>query len=659
VYYKIYAYDKAGNLATAGPDSYRVGDPYPPTILYVDHSPQSPNYNQSVSVFAEVTEPPNASGVELVTLSYWNGSDWTNVTMTLENTFYTATIPALPYGTTVQYKVLARDYAGNWATSDVYSYNVTDEYLPIVRIDSPPQGSYLANKVSVIVYVYDDNFDRAELTIDGTVMLPWTEVGQHTFDWNTTTYPDDVYTIELAAYDMAGNFTKTKITVTVDNTPPLVVINAPADGSYVKGTVLVSVTGNDANFDRMELYIDDTEVRSWTDWGSQVYGWNTTDYPDGPYKITLKVHDKADNLATAEITVTTDNTLPFAEIRKPAKESFLKGSSDIVVYGYDDDLEQIELYIDGDSVQTWTVSGVQTHTLDTTTLADGSHTIKLTVSDKAGNVGEETITVTADNTLPSATINAPAEGSYVKGTTTVSVTGNDANFDRMELYVDDDLKQTWTTPGSHSYGWDTIDHPDGSHTISLKVYDEAENTVEKTVAANVDNTPPSIGTPSWEPEEPYADKQVNVSALVSDPAPGSGLKSVTLRYKNVTDGEWQSIEMAETALENWTATIPGQSAGENVTFYIESLDNVENSAETQTYSYIVRAPQVPWALFAAVGLGIAALVATVIYLWYRRRKRKSSGSTAASPSKSQTKPVVTLYVPSGILAGYEEDRLSE
>ncbi len=750
VSYKIYAYDKAGNVATAETDWYVVGDPYPPAISYVEHSPPSPNYNQSVSVFAEVTEHPNASGVEQVILSYWNGSDWTNVTMTLENTLYTATIPALPYGTTVQYKVFAWDYAGNRADSDVYSYEVTDKYAPIARIDSPTEGSYLANDASVIVYVYDDNFDRAELVIDSIFMPPWMETGQRTFDWNTTTYPDGVYTIELKAYDKTGNVTETKITVTVDNTPPLVVINAPADESYVKGTILVSVAGNDDNFDRMELYIDDTQVQNWTDLGSQDYGWNTTDYPDGPhtitlkvydmagnfnatavtvtvdntaptasitapadgsflkgavqvsvtgddnnfknvklyigdsivatfdesgansytwdtsaytdsvYKISLKVYDKADNLATAEITVRTDNTLPIAEIREPAQDAFLRGSSDILVFGYDANLEQVDLYIDGVSVETWTESGVQTHTWDTATLVDGSHTIKLTVSDMAGNLNERTITVTADNTLPSATIDAPEEGSYVKGVTTVSVTGDDGNFDRMGLYIDDDLIQTWTTTGSHSYGWDTTDHPDSSYTILLKVFDEAENTVEKTITVNVDNTPPSIGTPSWEPEEPYADEQVNVSALVSDPAPGSGLKSVNLWYKNKTNGEWQSIEMMEKTLGNWTATIPGQSAGENVTFYIESLDNLENSAETQTYSYTVWAPPIPWALYAAVGLGIAALVATAIYLWYRRGKKKSSGSTAASvaanSSKPQTRPAVTLYVPSGILAGHEEDR---
>ncbi len=745
VYYKIYAYDKAGNAATTVTDFYTVGDPYLPTISLVHNSPTSPSYNESVSVFAEATEPPNASGIESVILSYWNGSVWTDITMTLDNMFYTAIIPPLPYGTMVQYQVFARDYAGNLAASNLFSYDVTDNYLPIARIDGPPQGSYLAGKVSVLVYVYDDNFDRAELTIDATVVAEWMKVGQYTFEWNTTTVLDGVYLIELTTYDMAGNVAKTEIMVTVDNTPPLVIINAPAMGSYVKGTVLVSVTGNDANFDIMELYIDGSQVRNWTEWGSQYYNWNTTSYvegshtielrvydlagnfnstavtttvdntlptasintpmdeslvkgmvlisvtgdddnflsielyvdgnltatfdesgtneftwdtsaySDGVYTIALKVHDKANNLATDEITVATDNTFPLAEIRKPVEDTVLIGIGEIVVFGYDANLEQIALFIDGNSVKTWNASGEQTYTLDTRTISDGLHEIKLTVSDMAGNVDEDAITVTTDNTLPSAIINAPEEGSYLKTTVTVTVTGQDVNFDIMELYIDGTQVRNWSTPGSHDYDWDTTAYSDGIHAISLKVYDDVENTIEETVTVNVDNTPPLMGIPSWEPEEPYADEQVNVTVFVSDPSPGSGLKTVFLGFKNTTD-QWQFIEMTETNLGNWTATIPGYSAGENVTFYVKSFDNVDNSAETQTYGYtVLGAPLIPWALFAIVGLGAAALVATVIYLWYRRRRKKKPKNASTNPSKPGTKPAVTLYLPANLLASQRQE----
>jgi len=51
-------------------------------------------------------------------------------------------------------------------------------------------------------------------------------------------------------------------------------------------------------------------------------------------------------------------------------------------------------------------------------------------------------------------------------------------------------------------------------------------------------------------------------------------------------------------------------------------------------------------LLAAIGLGIAALTATILYGLYRRRKKRG---TASNPGG---KPLVTLYVPAKLLASY-------
>jgi PKD repeat protein len=95
----------------------------------------------------------------------------------------------------------------------------------------------------------------------------------------------------------------------------------------------------------------------------------------------------------------------------------------------------------------------------------------------------------------------------------------------------------------------------------------------------------------------------------------------------------------------------------NYTVILTVTDD-DGASSTDDATKTVEAPLgLPWALFAAVGLGIAALVATAIYLWYRRRRKKSSKRTAASSAASsatpETKPVVTLYIPSGLLAGYK------
>ncbi|MEM3672935.1 MAG: Ig-like domain repeat protein [Candidatus Bathyarchaeia archaeon] len=310
VSYLVYAWDKAGNLAVSPTYSYVVGDFYPPIITYIERVPAEPNYNETVSLFVNATEPEFASGVKEVILSYNNGTGWTNVTMTPQEGLYTVTIPEFAFGTTVQYRVYAFDFAGNWASVDVYSYTVQDRFLPVAAIWSPTSGIYLSDDVTVEVYVYDDDFFKADLMVDKTVIASWSEVGHHTCVWNVSTLPDGVYTLKLKAYDQAGNIGEASCQVTIDNTPPIVEIYRPLDGSFVKGTVIVEVNCEDANLDVLTIMIDDF-VHVWRAGGSQICIWETEEFADGVYTLVLSANDKAGNTAETSIQATVDNTAPL------------------------------------------------------------------------------------------------------------------------------------------------------------------------------------------------------------------------------------------------------------------------------------------------------------------------------------------------------------
>jgi len=305
----VYAWDYAGNVAVSSMYSYIVGDFHPPVITYIEQVPAEPNYNETVLVFVNATEPLNASGVREIVLTYNNGSDWANVTMNLEDGLYVAAIPELPYGTLVQYRVYAFDNAGNWAAMDVYSYTVQDRFLPVARIDAPTWGSYLSGDINVEVYVSDDNFVGADLTVNGTDLASWTEAGSHAYLWDTTVLPDGIYVLKLGASDKAGNMVETECPVTVDNTAPVVHIISPLDGSYVRGTVFVEVSADDANLDEMKLVIGET-VQVWEVGGGRIYVWNTMDFDDGVYTLVLSAVDRAGNEADTSVSVTVDNTAP-------------------------------------------------------------------------------------------------------------------------------------------------------------------------------------------------------------------------------------------------------------------------------------------------------------------------------------------------------------
>jgi len=309
VAYVICAYDKAGNRAYSKEYAYAVGDFHPPTITYIERVPAQPNYNDTVLIVANAVEPPLASGVKEMLLSYSNGTGWIVTKMDFNGTFYTAMIPAFPYETTIQYRVSAVDNAGNTVTLDVYSYAVTDRFPPIATILAPNDGNYIAGNINITIYVQDDNLLTAKLRVDEILLAEWNATGQYVCPLDTAAMDEGLHVLTLEAIDKAGNTAKHTIVVTVDNTSPIAEILSPPNGTYLHGVVLIKLQAEDTNFDKMELKIGEEEVHAW-EAKDQIYVWDTKGYSDGTYNITLTVFDKAGNKAESTITVMVDNTVP-------------------------------------------------------------------------------------------------------------------------------------------------------------------------------------------------------------------------------------------------------------------------------------------------------------------------------------------------------------
>ncbi|MEM0007440.1 MAG: Ig-like domain-containing protein [Candidatus Bathyarchaeia archaeon] len=309
VAYVVCACDRAGNKACSKEYTYTVGDFHPPVITYVERVPAQPNYNETTLIIANAMEPPLASGVKELLLSYNNGTGWNVIGMIFNGTLYIAEIPALPYGTMVNYRVFAVDNAGNTATLDVYSYVVVDRFPPIATILTPNEGSYVAGNINVTVHVGDDNLLSAKLMVDETLLAEWNVTGQYALQLDTTTLDDGLHILTLEALDMAENIAKHEVTVTVDNTLPRAEILSPSNGSFLRGIVLVMLHAEDANFERMKLEIGE-EIHVW-EIKDQTYIWDTSGYSDGIYNITLTVFDNAGNKDETSITVIVDNTAPM------------------------------------------------------------------------------------------------------------------------------------------------------------------------------------------------------------------------------------------------------------------------------------------------------------------------------------------------------------
>ncbi len=127
VQYKIHANDTSGNWAESNTYSYTVGDFVPPEVT-LSQVPDYPQASQTVTVYANVKEPEDASGIKIVHLSYRvnNGSWWyTTMDFNAGLELYEKTIPIQQPSDTVEYFVEAQDYAGNLNLTETFSYVVT------------------------------------------------------------------------------------------------------------------------------------------------------------------------------------------------------------------------------------------------------------------------------------------------------------------------------------------------------------------------------------------------------------------------------------------------------------------------------------------------------------------------------------------------------
>jgi hypothetical protein len=308
--------------------------------------------------------------------------------------------------------------------------------------------------------------------------------GHWTASLDTATLSDGLHVLTIKAKDKAGNIRKTSIAVTIDNTGPSANISTPSNNSYVHGATEINVMGQDANFNRTELYIDGRLVATSNVNGTNTYLWNTTTLTDGAYLIAIKVYDNANNFSTDEISVTADNTLPIVDIITPTASANVGGNCTITVSAFDSNLDYMQLSVDGHNLTSWNTNGIHSYIWNTNSI-NGMQTISLSVYDKTGTKTEKTVTVIVDNASPSVAISAPSTGAVLSGIVSVNFTASDTNLRSLQLLIDQNV---YNATGSTTYQWDTTKVGDGTYIIKLLAYDRAGNIGETSVSVSTINS---------------------------------------------------------------------------------------------------------------------------------------------------------------------------
>lgn len=201
-----------------------------------------------------------------------------------------------------------------------------------------------------------------------------------------------------------------------------------------------------------------------------------------------------------------DETPPTVAWTEPDNLDTISGMKTLLAHVTDNvALDFCNFFIDGILLQKVTFSGTLTSAdptavLNTLSYADGSHTLRATVYDKAGNYASATITVTIDNadppadtTAPVVDITAPANLAVVEGVAGFSaLCTDDVELDYARLRIDttqygSDISMTGQQSAVAQWSVDFTDWSNGTYLITVTAWDKAGNMGYDTIQVVVNN----------------------------------------------------------------------------------------------------------------------------------------------------------------------------
>ncbi|WP_257450385.1 Ig-like domain-containing protein [Archangium lipolyticum] len=503
----IYTLPEGSLQAIRGRFSYRSSDPSPcsgGSSSYTDHddlvfavssapsdtTPPSVSLTspvagatvpQAISMTANATDDMGVARVEFFGDGVWVGTD-----ATAPYSFVWNTSPG-PH--TLYAK--AYDTAENVSTSA--SVSIQSNIAPSVWFISPEPNAFFVDTFHVVAGASDDAAVTQVQFLVGGVVRATDTTAPYEADLST----NGVHTVTARAFDAVGNTSDANITIRNDTAAPQVAITHPVSSQLVSKTVNITVNAiDDVETQRVEFFAD--EVPLGTD-STAPYSltWDTRPLQSGPHARTVKlrarVYDLAGRFADSALSVSVlnDNTPPTVSLTAPVEGQVVAESVAISATAFDDmKLQSVQFSVDGSAIalDSFAPYGAS---WNSRSIANGVHTLTATATDSQGNTATHSIQIVVDNDVspPVVEISAPAAGSLVEGTVTVTANASDNRaVTKVEFLLNGKPLGTDTTE-PWSIAWNTRSSgSNGPMSLSARAHDAAGNvTTSALTNVTVDN----------------------------------------------------------------------------------------------------------------------------------------------------------------------------
>lgn len=298
-------------------------------------------------------------------------------------------------GTEYIYQIEALDGAYSSFSAESLPVASKDNLAPRITNVSPVDGSLL-NTIPMISAVFIENgvFDlnNSSLSVDG-VPVPaaqanFTAAG---FSYKPFVLTEGQHQIQIKVADAAGNNSQLNTQFTYDTTLPTGALTINQGAQFTNTTtVALAITASDTSgVIQMALSNDgifDTEIfepfaatKTW------VLSPN-----DGLKTVYIQFKDTAGNLSTIyPATIILDTTPPpFPTLTQSPLNQTIEPGTPLVFEGTAEPLSQVVIVVDSPTIigrSTADINGFWRITLETTSLGEGKHNVKIAVTDTLGN----------------------------------------------------------------------------------------------------------------------------------------------------------------------------------------------------------------------------------------------------------------------------------
>ncbi|MBA4373988.1 MAG: hypothetical protein C0402_14150 [Thermodesulfovibrio sp.] len=443
------------------------------------------------------------------------------------------------------------------------TFVLSDSAAPVVSIHSPVSGKYYRTPFDLSVRATDDltGIDSVQYQVDRSVWktLPVADIstGRYAAAWLPMIADEGRHLINFRATDRAGNISgPVSATITIDLTPPLLILSTLSAGSWTNEEILNLAGSVTDNSGIQSITVNDISIMPNMD--------GTFSYPvvlqQGPNIISVIATDFAGNEVIAMRTINLDRMLPLITINSPS-DNMQTQTATLDLRGSLDEPASVLVAVNGDITIPAPLDGNSFSLL--VQLVYGINTIEATATDSAGNVSTVKRTVTFDDSSPFLAVTNPSED-IKTNQSSMTMEGRVSDLTPVAVEISED--STILTPAVNDGRFEQVItfSTEKIYHLQVKATDAAGN--ETVVLRNViyDKTPPLLSIdPVMSPSTRSSEE------LTGTRDPGAG---VIVTCATATVGV-----VAYPTSSTWTISLTDLQEGEN-TIIVIATDDAGNAS---------------------------------------------------------------------------------